>query len=107
MLHDEAQAQVILSKLRSTCEGVLLAAQENISRDLAMRFEQLEATLSRSLNEAMRPIEMRVKEELSHAGFRPESAFRPFTPPCLTSRRASYSARRLPSRTASKVTNLA
>lgn len=33
VLHDEAQAQVILSKLRSTCEGVLLAAQENISRD--------------------------------------------------------------------------
>lgn len=78
VLHDEAQAQVILSKLRSACEGVLLAAQENISRDLAMRFEQLEATLSRSLNEAMRPIEMRVKEELSHAGFRPRISFPAF-----------------------------
>lgn len=78
VLHDEAQAQVLISKLRSSCEGVLLKAQENISRDLAMRFEQLEATLSRALNDAMRPIEMRVKEKLSHAGFRPRISFPAF-----------------------------
>lgn len=78
VLQDETQAQVILSKLRSSCEGVLLAAQENISRELAIRFEQLEATLSRTLNDAMRPIEVRVKEDLSHAGFRPRISFPAF-----------------------------
>lgn len=78
VLHDDAQAQVVLSKLRSCCEGVLLNAQETISRDLALRFEQLESTLSRALNEAMRPIEKRVKEELSQAGFRPRISFPAF-----------------------------
>ncbi|POT57086.1 clamp-binding protein CrfC [Citrobacter amalonaticus] len=69
ILHDEGQAQVVLSKIRSSCEGMLLAAQETISCELTLHFEQLEATLSRTLNDAMRPIEKRVKEELSHAGF--------------------------------------
>lgn len=61
VLHDEGRAKIVLDKIRSSCEGVLLAAQESISRDLALRFEQLESTLSRALNDAMRPIEQRVK----------------------------------------------
>ncbi|MCL0127283.1 clamp-binding protein CrfC, partial [Klebsiella pneumoniae] len=52
--------------------------QESISRDLALRFEQLESTLSRALNDAMRPIEQRVKEELNHAGFRARIRFPAF-----------------------------
>jgi hypothetical protein len=35
----------------------MLDAQSKISRELALRFDQLESTLARSLNEAMRPIE--------------------------------------------------
>lgn len=78
VLHDEGQAKIVLDKIRSSCEGVLLTAQESISRDLALRFEQLESTLSRALNDAIRPIELRVKEELSHAGFRARIRFPAF-----------------------------
>jgi hypothetical protein len=53
----------------------MLDAQTKICRELALRFDQLESTLARSLNEAMRPIETRIKEHLSHAVFGRESAF--------------------------------
>lgn len=78
VLEDEGQAQIVLSKIRSSCEMILLAAQERISRELALRFDQLESTLARSLNDAMRPIETRIKEELSHAGFRARISFPAF-----------------------------
>ncbi|RDT54563.1 clamp-binding protein CrfC [Escherichia coli] len=78
VLEDEGQAQIVLSKMRSSCEAIFVAAQEKISRELAMRFDQLENTLARSLNDAMRPIEMRIKEELSHAGFRARISFPAF-----------------------------
>lgn len=70
VLEEEGQAQIVLSKIRSSCEVILLAAQEKISRELALRFDQLENTLTRSLHDTMRPIETRIKEELMHAGFR-------------------------------------
>ncbi|MEJ3939845.1 hypothetical protein WGW96_08645, partial [Campylobacter jejuni] len=57
VLDDEGQAQIALSKLRASCERVMLDAQTKIGRELALRFDQLESTLARSLNEAMRPIE--------------------------------------------------
>ena len=78
VLDDEGQAQIVLSKIRSSCEIVMLDAQEKISRELALRFDQLESTLARSLNDAMRPIETRIKEELSHAGFRARISFPAF-----------------------------
>ena len=78
VLEDEGQAQIVLSKMRSSCEAIFVAAQEKISRELAMRFDQLENTLARSLNDAMRPIETRIKEELSHAGFRARISFPAF-----------------------------
>lgn len=78
VLHDEGQAKIVLDKIRSSCEVVLLSAQKSISRDLALRFEQLESTLSRALNDAMRPIEQRVKDELNHAGFRARIRFPAF-----------------------------
>lgn len=83
VLEDEGQAQNVLSKMRSSCESILLAAQEKISRELALRFDQLENTLTRSLNDAMRPIEMRIKEELSHSGFRARISFPAFQPSAL------------------------
>ena len=78
VLEDEGQAQVVLSKIRSSCELIMLDAQNKISRELALRFDQLESTLARSLNEAMRPIETRIKEQLSHAGFRARISFPAF-----------------------------
>ncbi|HCJ7372493.1 TPA: clamp-binding protein CrfC [Enterobacter hormaechei subsp. xiangfangensis] len=78
VLDDEGQAQIVLSKIRSSCEQILLNAQSRISRELALRFDQLESTLARSLNEAMRPIEMQIKEQLSHAGFRARISFPAF-----------------------------
>lgn len=56
----------------------MLNAQSRIGRELALRFDQLESTLARSLNEAMRPIETRIKEQLSHAGFRARISFPAF-----------------------------
>ncbi|NDO81806.1 clamp-binding protein CrfC [Citrobacter sp. NCU1] len=78
VLHDESQAQVVLNKIRASCEVVLFKAQENVSRDLALRFEQLESTLARVFTDAMRPIEARVKEALSHTGFRARISFPAF-----------------------------
>ena len=78
VLDDEGQAQIALSKLRASCEQVMLDAQTKIGRELALRFDQLEFTLARSLNEAMRPIETRIKEHLSHAGFRARISFPAF-----------------------------
>lgn len=78
VLEDEGQAQIVLSKIRSSCELIMLDAQSKISRELALRFDQLESTLARSLNEAMRPIETRIKEQLSHAGFRARISFPAF-----------------------------
>jgi len=78
VLEDEGQAQIALSKIRSSCELIMLDAQSKISRELALRFDQLESTLARSLNEAMRPIEASIKEQLSHAGFRARISFPAF-----------------------------
>jgi len=78
VLEDESQAQIVLSKISSSCELIMLDAQGKISRELALRFDQLESTLARSLNDAMRPIETRIKEELSHAGFRARISFPAF-----------------------------
>lgn len=83
VLENEGQAQIALSKIRSACETILLAAQERISRELALRFDELENTLTRSLNDAMRPIETRIKEELNHAGFRARISFPAFQPSAL------------------------
>ena len=78
VLDDESQAQIALNKIRSSCERVMLDAQAKICRELALRFDQLESTLARSLNEAMRPIETRIKAHLSHAGFRTRISFPAF-----------------------------
>ncbi|MBT1886036.1 clamp-binding protein CrfC [Enterobacter mori] len=80
VLDDEGQAQVVLSKISSSCELIMLDAQDKICRELALRFDQLESTLARSLNEAMRPIETRIKAQLSHAGFRARISFPAFQP---------------------------
>jgi len=83
VLEDESKAQSALSKIRSGCETILLVAQERITRELAQRFDELETILARSLNDAMRPIETRIKEELNHAGFRARISFPAFQPSML------------------------
>ncbi len=69
VLSNEGQAQIMLSKVRMACETTLAAAQETASRELTSRFSQLESTLTRTLNDTLRPIEQRVKQELSQSGF--------------------------------------
>lgn len=83
VLDDESQAQVMLSKIRSSCEMILLAAQQTIADELGLRFSQLESTLTRSLNDAMRPIEMRLKAGLSEAGFQARITLPAFQPGVL------------------------
>ena len=77
VLDDEGHAQIVLSKIRSSCEQIMLNAQSRIGRELALRFDQLESTLARSLNEAMRPSRRELKQ-LSHAGFRARISFPAF-----------------------------
>lgn len=83
VLDNESKAQSALSKIRSGCETILLVAQERLSRGLTQRFEELENILARSLNDAMHPIETRIKQELSHAGFRARITFPAFQPSML------------------------
>lgn len=70
ILEDETQANRLLSIIRSDCEGTVFACQQSIIRELSLRFTQLETSLSRSLDDALKPIESHVKEELHRAGFR-------------------------------------
>lgn len=83
VLDDESQAQVIMSKIRSACEMILLNAQQSLTQELGLRFSQLETTLTRSLNDAMRPIETRLKSELSEAGFHTRISLPAFQPGVL------------------------
>lgn len=83
LLDDESQAQVVLSKIRSACEMILLNAQQSLAQELGLRFNQLETTLTRSLNDAMRPIEIRLKSELSEAGFHTRISLPAFQPGVL------------------------
>ncbi|VTP62676.1 Uncharacterised protein [Leclercia adecarboxylata] len=61
VLEDEGQAQILLSKIRSACELIMLDAQAKIGRELALRFDQLESTLARALNDAMRRLKRALK----------------------------------------------
>ncbi|MGL4724287.1 MAG: clamp-binding protein CrfC [Scandinavium sp.] len=70
ILEDEEQANRLLSIIRSDCESTIFSCQQGIIRELSLRFSQLETSLSRTLDDALRPIESHVKEELHRAGFR-------------------------------------
>lgn len=62
VLDDEGQAQIVLSKIRSSCELIMLDAQGKISRELALRFDQLESTLARSLTKRCAPLRNALKK---------------------------------------------
>jgi len=70
ILEDEAQAHRLLSLIRADCESTVFTCQQSLIRELSLRLGQLETSLSRSLDDALRPIESHVKEELQRAGFR-------------------------------------
>ena len=70
ILEDEEKATRLLGIIRADCEETIFACQQSMIRELSLRFGQLEASLSRSLDDAIRPIESHVKEELQRAGFR-------------------------------------
>ena len=83
ILEDEGQANRLLSIIRADCEGTIFACQQSMIRELSLRFSQLETSLSRSLDDAMRPIESHVKEELQRAGFRTRITLPVFQPGSL------------------------
>lgn len=70
ILEDEAQAHRLLSLIRADCESTVFTCQQSLIRELSLRLDQLETSLSRSLDDALRPIESHVKEELQRGGFR-------------------------------------
>ena len=70
VLEEEGDAKMLLHRIRASCEVILLSVQENLTRELALHFRHLENTLSRILRDALAPIENRVADGLSQAGFR-------------------------------------
>lgn len=69
VLSNEGQAQIILSKIRVACETTLVSGHDAAARELTQRLSQLESTLTRALNDTLRPIEQRIKQELIQSGF--------------------------------------
>ncbi|POP43073.1 clamp-binding protein CrfC [Superficieibacter electus] len=69
VLSNEGQAQIILSKIRVASETTLTSAHDTAARELGIRFSQLESTLTRALNDTLRPIEQRIKQDLNQSGF--------------------------------------
>lgn len=70
MLESESEARTQLHKIRASCDVIMLGFQEGLIRDLATLFSQLEITLTRTLRDALHPIETRVSDGLIQAGFK-------------------------------------
>ncbi|WP_024562262.1 clamp-binding protein CrfC [Franconibacter helveticus 513] len=70
VLEEEGEARMMMHKLRASCEVILLSVQENLTRELELHFRHLENALARILRDALAPIEARVTDGLSQAGFR-------------------------------------
>lgn len=70
VLEEEGDARLMMHRLRASCEVILLSVQENLTRELALHFRHLENALGRILRDAIAPIEARVANGLSQAGFR-------------------------------------
>ncbi|ELY4481711.1 clamp-binding protein CrfC [Cronobacter turicensis] len=70
ILDQESDARMLLHKIRASCELILLSVQENLTRDLAAHFSDLETALGDILHAALAPLELRVTEGLRRTGFR-------------------------------------
>ena len=90
VLEEEGEARMLLHKLRASCEVILLSVQENLTRELALHFSHLENSLSRILRDALAPIETRVADGLSQAGFRTH-----ITLPAFQASQLNFSAHQL------------
>ncbi len=67
---DEESAQIALHRIRASCEIILTAAQEKMTEELTHLFSYLEIELADTLRSTLKPIEARVAQGLSQAGFR-------------------------------------
>ncbi|MEW7313269.1 dynamin family protein [Buttiauxella gaviniae] len=67
---DEPSAQIALHRIRASCEIILTAAQEKMTEELTHLFSYLEIELAETLRKALKPIETRVAQGLTQAGFR-------------------------------------
>ena len=67
---DEQSAQITLHRIRASCEIILTAAQEKMTEELIHLFSYLEVELADTLRNTLKPIEARVAQGLTQAGFR-------------------------------------
>ncbi|AYN27929.1 clamp-binding protein CrfC [Buttiauxella sp. 3AFRM03] len=67
---DEQSAQIALHRIRASCEVILTAAQEKMTEELMHLFSFLEVELADTLRNTLKPIEARVAQGLTQAGFR-------------------------------------
>ncbi|MBS0849862.1 dynamin family protein [Citrobacter sp. JGM124] len=68
IVEDEAEARILLHKIRASSEMLLFTAQETLITKLGVSLTQLEIELTSSLKEALQPIERRVSNELEDSG---------------------------------------
>ncbi|HEY3589897.1 MAG TPA: dynamin family protein [Buttiauxella sp.] len=67
---DEQSAQIALHRIRASCEIILTAAQEKMTEEITHLFSYLEVELADTLRNTLKPIETRVAQGLTKAGFR-------------------------------------
>jgi replication fork clamp-binding protein CrfC len=67
---DEPSAQIALHRIRASCDVILTAAQEKMTEELTHLFSYLEVELADTLRNTLKPIECRVAQGLTQAGFR-------------------------------------
>lgn len=67
---DEQSAQIALHRIRASCEIILTAAQEKMTEEITHLFSYLEVELADTLRNTLKPIEARVAQGLTQAGFR-------------------------------------
>ncbi|WP_395489732.1 clamp-binding protein CrfC [Cedecea davisae] len=88
MGEDESSARLLLHKVRASSESILLAAQETLTGELGTLLSNLEAGLCHTLREALKPVEQRVSDGLSVAGFRAQISL-----PAFNANQLSFDAR--------------
>lgn len=77
-MENEEDARMMMQTLRAACELMLHRGQERLSRELAGLFPALESNLSRTLHDALAPVQQRVTDGLLDAGFRTRIALPAF-----------------------------
>lgn len=67
---NESLARTLLLKIRASGEMLLFTALETLTEELNSSLSDLEVALTKSLHEALKPIEKRISDELAEVGIR-------------------------------------